>query len=424
MPELTRARSRRRRRALECLLLSTLASVPQMAGAEAASPMFHLDGFGTFGLVHSDRDDADVVGGLLQPDGAGHTDAWSAKVDSRLGVQLTATFTPALTGVVQVISEQTSNGDFRPHTEWANLRYQFTPNFGIRVGRTVLASFLVSDYRKVGYINPWVRPPVELYSLVPITHSDGVDALYERAFGGVSHALRLHAGQSDIRLPDAGGLRELRVRNGWGISDQIEHGAWTLRGSFLQADITLASFNSLFAAFRQFGPAGEALARRYDADGSRLWFAAVGAAYDPGDWFVQGEWGTLNTHSAIGDRTAWYTSAGLRWGQLTPFATYARSAADMATSDPGLDAGAFPESVQDTIVTLNAALNRTLGSIPVQQTLSIGTRWDVGNQTALKLQFDHSQLGDQSPGTLGNLQPDFTLGGHANILSISADVVF
>jgi hypothetical protein len=424
MPEAVRARWPRPCPALPLAVLIGFHSCVQAAEGDSDTAIFHLDGFGTFGLVHSSRHDADFVADPLQTSGAGASGAWTGKVDTRLGVQLSATFTPALSAVVQVISDQTPDGDFRPHVEWANVRYQFRPTFGVRLGRTVLTSFLVSDYRKVGYINPWVRPPVELYNLVPTTNSDGIDIIYERPIGSAMHSLRLHAGQSDVRLPDAGGPRGLRVRNGWGISDQVEHGAWTLHGSYRQADLTLESFNALFAGFRQFGAPGEAIARRYDADGSQLWFAGAGAVYDPGDWFAQGEWGTLNTHSAIGDRTAWYVSAGLRRGRFTPFATYANSAADMETSDPGLDAAAFPIAAQESITALNAALNQALGSIPVQRTVSLGLRWDVWTHVALKLQFDHIRLGDGSRGTLVNQQPGAELGGHANILSVSADVVF
>lgn len=128
--------------------------------------IFAFNGFGTLGVAHSNEGQADFVSGSLKPKGAGYSDDWSLAVDSRIAGQITANFTPTLSAVVKGIVEQNYDNSYSPRTEWANIKYQFTPDFDVRVGRTVLPIFLVSDYRKVGYVNPWVRPPVELYVLI------------------------------------------------------------------------------------------------------------------------------------------------------------------------------------------------------------------------------------------------------------------
>jgi hypothetical protein len=78
--------------------------VPTAAGAdEAVAPRLTFHGFGTLGVVHSDEDQADFVANQFSaPDGAGFTRAWSPEVDSRLGLQVTASLTPRLTGVLQL----------------------------------------------------------------------------------------------------------------------------------------------------------------------------------------------------------------------------------------------------------------------------------------------------------------------------------
>jgi len=132
---------------------------------ETGESRFTLNGFGTLAVVHSDEDQADFVSNQLAPDGAGYTRAWSPEVDSRFGLQLTAKLTPRLTGVLQLITEQRYDESYTPSVEWANLKYDITPDLSVRVGRMVLSSFMVSEYRKVGYATPWVRPPEEVYSL-------------------------------------------------------------------------------------------------------------------------------------------------------------------------------------------------------------------------------------------------------------------
>jgi hypothetical protein len=84
-----------------------------------------------------------------------------------IAAQVTANFTRKLSGVLQVLSEQNPDNSYWPHIRWADIKYQFTPEFSARVGRIVLPSFLMSDVRKVGYAFLWVRPPIEVYGLVP-----------------------------------------------------------------------------------------------------------------------------------------------------------------------------------------------------------------------------------------------------------------
>jgi hypothetical protein len=120
------------------------------AGAQTAEfPNFSFNGFGTFGVVRSDEDQADFASGLFVPDGAGYTREWSPEVDSVLGLQLTADLTPRFTGILQVISEQRYDGTYTPTVEWANLTFDITPDLSIRGGRMVQQTFMVSEYRKV-----------------------------------------------------------------------------------------------------------------------------------------------------------------------------------------------------------------------------------------------------------------------------------
>ncbi|XVN16126.1 hypothetical protein QZH46_10155 [Pseudomonas corrugata] len=127
--------------------------------ADPNGPTFSVSSFGTVGMVHSSEKKADFTSSIYKPNGTGHSRSWSADVDSLIGAQVTARFTPELSAVVQVISEQRYDNSYRPYVEWANFKYQVTPDFSLRIGRTVQPAFLFSDSRKVGYTLPWVRPP-------------------------------------------------------------------------------------------------------------------------------------------------------------------------------------------------------------------------------------------------------------------------
>ena len=52
---------------------------------------------------------------------------------------------------------------------------------------------MLSDSLLVNYANVWVRPPVEVYSLVPVNELDGIDLFYREQVLGVeleAHLLR------------------------------------------------------------------------------------------------------------------------------------------------------------------------------------------------------------------------------------------
>lgn len=384
-------------------------------------PKLSFDGFATIGAVHSDEGQADFASGAFAPEGAGHSNDWSFKVDSRVGLQLTAEFTDRLSGIVQVVVEQRYDDSYVPTLEWANLTFAITPDLSVRAGRLVLPAFLVSEYRKVGYANPWLRPPQEVYSRVPVSNVDGIDLSYRSRFGGFTNTLRGTYGRKDPKLPGAG---TLEARNLVMVSNSLEYGATTLFAQYSNVHLTLDSVKPLFDAFRQFGPAGQAIAARYDIDDKRFEVMSVGARHDPGDWFVMGEWARVHSRTLAGDDRGWYVTGGYRFGAFTPYVTVARVRTFSNTSDPGLPLAGLPPPLAAAAGGLNARLNQLLGAAAEQKSVSVGARWDFARNAAFKVQYDHLGLDAGSQGVLINAQPGFRRGGSVSLFSIALDVVF
>ena len=392
--------------------------------ADAGDPMFSFSGFGTFGVVHSSEHQADYISNIFEPNGAGFTHSWSANIDSRIGAQLNANFTPQLSAVVQVISEQNYDKSYRPHIEWANIKYQFTPDFSVRAGRIVLDTYLYSDSRKVGYTAPWAHPPLEVYNINPATSNNGADISYRMHLGEVTNTVLAAGGWNDVKLPGASGAPgTMKGRHSLAISDTAEYGPLTVHASFYKTRLSVASLQPLPDALRLFGPQGIALADKYYAYRIPAEVAVVGASYDPGQWFVMSEWGALNSASVGGKRNTWYASGGYRFGKFTPYVTYAAAKAGKL-SDPGLTLSALPPALAGPAAMLNAGLNESLRRKPVQNTLSVGGRWDFMKNADLKLQFDHTDIGAGSVGTLVNFQPGFRPGGKFNLFTLVVDFVF
>jgi len=201
----------------------------------------------------------------------------------------------------------------------------------------------------------------------------------------------------------------------WGLAYTGEYHATSLHIGYESIHMTLDGLKSIFDGFRQFGSEGIVLANKYEINNKSVSVITMGARYDPGQWFMMGEVAHGVTHSVFGKGTGWYLSGGYRLGKFTPYLVYGKAKADNL-SDPGLAAPAAAG--------LDAALNSLLSTKPVQNTLSIGGRWEMTRNTAFKVQYDHTRIGSGSSGALSNLQPGYKAGGKVNLFSAAIDFVF
>ncbi|MEO7495192.1 MAG: porin [Massilia sp.] len=391
------------------------------ASDEAGAPAYSLSGFGSVGLSHSSERRADYSTAVLNAHGVGYTSAWSGELDSRLGVQLDANAGKQWSAVLQVIAEQRIDGSYTPLVEWANIKYQATPELALRFGRIALPMFVAADYRKVGYAYAWARTPVEVYQTVPVSNSDGVDMSYRWQVGRVKNLTQAFFGHTVVKLTDG---QAVRGRHMAGVSHTADLGALSVRLSLMQGELTGNLLGELFGPLRQFGPAGAALAARYELDHKRANAYTVGVSYDPGSWFVMSELGHMETRSFLGATRAAYVSAGLRRGDFTPYLSFARVNPDSPTRDAGLDPAGLPPQLAPAALAMNGYLNAAIGTVPSQRTLSAGTRWDLRANLALKLQYDRVLPRAGTRGTLINVQPDFEGGHPVHVASAVLDFVF
>jgi hypothetical protein len=406
------------------LVVALLASV--MGGAaraeeEAGKPAWSFGGFGSIGAAHSNERQADFVPDTAKKSGVGYSHRWSADVDSRLGAQLDLTVNPQWSGVLQVITEQDPDNSYAPIVEWANVKYQATPDLSVRVGRIGLPLFLFADSRKVAFSVPWVRPPVEVYGTFAVSNSDGIDASYRWHRGTFKNVTQALYGRTELKL---GGNWSVSARNLAGIFNRTDYGAASVQLSFLSSNVTIDATRPLFDGFRQFGAQGIALANRYDGADKHVRTVSIGASFDPGQWFVISELARVRAKDFMGDRTALYASAGYRFGNVTPYLTYSQTKSNTNISDPGLSLTGLPPDAAGAAAALNAGLNQLIGAGSPQRTVTAGVRWDVMPNRALKLQYDRVLPQDGTAGMLINVQPGFKPGSAVNVVSVVLDFLF
>ncbi|QNA88585.1 hypothetical protein G4G28_08940 [Massilia sp. Dwa41.01b] len=345
----------------------------------------------------------------------------SPHVDSKLGGQLDLTLDPRWSAVVQVVTDQRMDASYKPRLEWANIKYQATPELAVRLGRIALPMFIAAEYRKVGYAYPWVRTPVEVYAGLPFTNSDGVDITWHWNGESVRSNTQAFWGHTDMPLYDGGRLRATGIS---GLSHTIESGAFTARASILNARLTMTLFPELFDAVRTFGPQGAEIAESLEAQHKRATAASVGLSYDPGKWFLMSEAGYTKVDAFPGRMKSMYVSGGVRHGDFTPYLGFSRVWGKRPAGPTMLDLTGLPPAYAAYGALGNSYLDTMLNAIASQSSITTGLRWDFASNVALKLQYDRVTPRSGSRGTMNNLQPEFRSGQTAQVTSLALDFVF
>jgi predicted porin len=257
--------------------------------------------------------------------------------------------------------------------------------------------------------------------MIPVTNADGIDMSYRFRFNGFTNTLRAMYGGRDADTPDGS---EVSASDTIVLRNTLEWGTVSLFASYTRFRLAIEGLTPFFDAFRQFGARGVAIADRYDVDSKRVKLMSLGLRYDPGEWFVMGEWARSSSRTFIGDIRGWYITGGYRFKAFTPYVTLAQVQAHSDTSTPGLSLAGLPPAQAAQAAGLNAGLNQMLGSAVQQKSISLGVRWDFIRNAALKVQYQHLDLDEGSPGVLTNIQPGFEPGGSVNLFSAAIDFVF
>ncbi|BBI60804.1 hypothetical protein HSBAA_21100 [Vreelandella sulfidaeris] len=172
----------------------TTASLAVCSAYVMAAPDVRVSGFGTLGYVTTDTNDAEYRSSLRQHKGATESNGdWG--VDSRLGLQANTTFNETFSAVAQgYISRR--DGDSSPDIEWLFLQADVLDGTSFRAGRMLVPTFLLSDFRQVGYAQHWLRSPVEVYGNFLNTSFDGLQSVSRFALGDYNATVQLSGGEA------------------------------------------------------------------------------------------------------------------------------------------------------------------------------------------------------------------------------------
>ncbi|MBE0621278.1 MAG: porin [Burkholderiales bacterium] len=416
------------------LVLAAAIASPSGQAQEQES-RFKLSGFGTLGLVQTNTDQAQfVTSPSIQVDGArkGNGVLRNGSIDSKLGLQGTYQVTPQLTATLQFLSKQGPDDDFSPRTEWAYLKYEAANNLSIHAGRIRIPAFMISDSLDVGYSQPWLRPPGEVYAQVPISTINGVDAVYRTRIGNAFVTVQPMIGNGDFKFAAAPQPTVGKYENVFALNATAEFGALTLRAGHLQGKVTVPKStdgdNPAVQALNAFDAIAPGFGYGELADSMRLknvtaTFTGIGASYDDGSLIAQSEYTIRHADSyAINNSTGWYVMGGYRFGKWTPYAMYSK----LTNDDPRSYVDSNGTAVSPMVSALVSAVYQS--AFTDQHTVAVGVRYDLMKNVDIKAQFQRTTTG----GPAGNVQglfvhttPSFAAAPQdVNVLSIATDFIF
>lgn len=333
---------------LSAMALALLSSglISGAAQAEGLSgfvrPEFKFSGFGTVGAVQTNSDDGQYV---REQQARGATKNASLLVDSNLGLQLDAKANDWLSATVQTLTAQRTEDSLSTRFEWAFVKATPLDGLSLRAGKFSLPNFLISDSRRVGYANTWLRPANEVYGLDLLNGGlKGADLSYRWSLAG--HALTVTglAGKSSATMTNASAMDVKSVK---GLNVVWDGDWYTVRLGRITGKPQLP------ASLAVMLPAGTTLNEVYR-------FTGVGATVDRADVVLQAEYVQRRSeqfNSLIG-ADAWYLLGGYRVGKLLPYVSFAER-------KPDGNSATAP-----------------------QKTAALGLRWDAFASAALKFQLE------------------------------------
>lgn len=392
-----------------------------------------LSGFGTLGYSHENRDRIGFMRNATQPVSENTNGSFAS--DSALGLQLNYTPTPQFEAVAQIVARDKQNASFGNSVEWAFLAWHPNEALDLRAGRMGLDIFLLSDYRNLGFAQPWVRPPTEFYGWIPFFSVNGIDAAYNFRTGDTRWRIKTQFGSSSSDIPlDASNSFRFKADNLRDLTVHAERGPWQFKagysvftagsqpGNFAPVNTGLANLAKV-APFPAIRAEATSLNNGFWLQGASVRYASVGTAYDDGTWLMQGEFAHIGSDSRmLPTGKSAYATLGRRFGSLTPYVSLSgfKPADDAArAANNWAPLGAAAVGLQNTTI---AAYNNFRID---QHTTTLGLRWDFDSRAALKVQWDRSHIGARGYGLwqVNNLV-DGTAPQKVDLLSVSVDFVF
>ena len=393
--------------ALVAILLSVLYTGASVANTE---PELSISGFANIGITYAPNDELGFRTSLLNKG----RDGLSLLPDSILGLQLNTKLNESLDVVGQIILQDRFDRHHSNYVEMAFLRYRLDRNWSVKVGRFNTKAYLFADYRYVGHAMNWLRSPIELYSQVgAVGNKNGIQASYttDLSFGALKSSISY--GQTRLHNDRPVGPFRLSYKNFGSINVELQADQWRFQAAYLSAhleDVLFLGSDDIAGTEFLVPQALQGLARdvagKLLPGGQRVSYMSAGAIYNVGNFEFIAELADYKSDWAFaGSSITSYASIAYSFDEVTPYVIIAdvnRKEFPQIIDVESLEQQ-LPEPLLAIAIGLTQGVTDSIQSASFDQSsFSIGMRWDINFDWAVKMQFDHYRSAPFGTGLFAN----------------------
>ncbi|MBI3186336.1 MAG: hypothetical protein HYZ31_00540 [Gammaproteobacteria bacterium] len=330
------------------------------------------------------------------------TENISFENDSHYGINLRTQVTDRVSGAAQLLATATDS-NFNVDAEWAYLSYQLSTDVSARAGKLNLTTFLLSDYAKVGYLHPWVRPPVEVYNNNPLRNFLGLELLNVNRFGRTAKLTsQIFIGSAQAE----NGALEMKANDGYGVNFQLDTPSFTIRAGAISPVIQVQAFD----------PATNSTVELLDEDDRGVMYT-VGASVDVSGFVMYTEAVATDTEGQtqgiFPNQKGAYLTLGYNMGKFLPHVTFGTSSGDNYTG---------PTDLLDPLCGIPGCGAAVVQTPKTQDSVALGLKYTVDDSVAIKFEVQKVDL------TAGKGQGFASLEDSAvesfNVISVAMDAIF
>lgn len=373
----------------------------------------HLSGFGTLAYSYEDEEGIGFRRDLAQPYDTTTNGSWLT--DSRFGLQLDYSMNPNWRFTLQGVAKKRVSDDWLDVIEIGFVGYQPSERWDIRLGRLPPDAFWATETRNIDFGHNWVRPPIEIYSWLPFQSVDGVDAVYFFYTDEIDWYISSQLGyfHTSVESP-AGELVDTSGTELVSLSLKALWGEWRARGSILyspgvSSEVSFSTqqlVNQLggvsMMGLGTISQEAQALSRALVVEDEAVMYTQLGLEYFDGTWMVASELVSIHSDSdqvILPSGLGGYVTLSYYVDGWSPYIIASTFSPDLDPQTAAVDWSSISPQLgylqQQVINGVN--LSRI-----EQQTWSLGLRWDVAKNIALKAQIDLVEIAPNGYGLWAN----------------------
>lgn len=325
---------------------------------------------------------------------------WDLSPATLIGVQLDGHINDQWQATVQFIGKERLDDSLANSLAWAYITYRPAPEWTLRAGRIAFDLYMMSEYRDVGFSYLHARPSMEYYTQVNFNGFDGVDLAWGRNTETGQLRAKVFAGRTSTEMLRNDHEFEMDLDLILGLTLDWESERWHWRISALSTDVSddydyFPGLDTLGQLYQQIAPYWQDAARYEQIitlDKTSIDYLSFGVSYQNAPWQVQAEAARIEPDLALYPViNSGYISLGRQFGAVTGYVMASIADGEDIREEVALSPVDPTNPLSFQIRGMQEATQRMFDTIGInQQSASLGLRWDIRYDLALKVQWDRS----------------------------------